>query len=68
MKTASRLLSWLIFAAASPALLAGPPFFTDDPVPLNLRNWEFYLASQHFVVGHDVSGTLPHVVVNYVAV
>jgi len=69
MKTALKLLSGLFFAAAlSPALRAGPPFFTDDPVPVNLRNWEFYLASQHFVVGHDVSGTLPHVEVNYGAV
>jgi hypothetical protein len=48
-----------------PNLRAGPPFFTDDPVPLNLHNWEVYLASQDFVTRDLVSGTLPHLEVNY---
>jgi hypothetical protein len=69
MKTAFPLLSWLIFAFAfSTALWAGPPFFTDDPVPVALRNWEFYFASQHFITSSAVSGTLPHIEVNYGAV
>lgn len=46
-------------------LPAGPPFFTDDPVPLDLRHWEFYLASQDFVTRDATAGTLPHVEVNY---
>ena len=69
MKTALRPLSWLILVPAlSSVLWAGPPFFTDDPVPVSLRNWEFYLASQHFIARNIVSGTLPHVEVNYGAV
>lgn len=46
----------------------GPPFFTDDPVPVGLHNWEFYLASQHFLTAGALSGTLPHVEANYGAV
>jgi hypothetical protein len=69
MKTVRPLLSWLIFGLAlSSALWAGPPFFTDDPVPVDLHSWEFYLASQRFVAGETVSGTLPHIEVNYGAV
>ena len=44
---------------------AGPPFFTDDPVPVDLHNWEFYLASQHFVTSDSTTGTLPHAEANY---
>ena len=45
---------------------AGPPFFTDDPEPVEHLHWEVYIASQS---AHDkqegTSGTLPHVEVNY---
>jgi hypothetical protein len=69
MKTVRPLLSGIVFTLAlSSALRAGPPFFTDDPVPVDLHNWEFYLASQRFISSDAVSGTLPHVEVNYGAV
>jgi len=69
MKPVFLLLSWLMIALAfSTALWAGPPFFTDDPVPVGFRNWEFYLASQHFITRSAVSGTLPHLELNYGAV
>ena len=69
MKTALRPLSRLIvLAACSSVLRAGPPFFTDDPVPVGLRHWEFYLASQHVIARDSISGTLPHFEVNYGAV
>ena len=55
-------------AALSSVLRAGPPFFTDDPVPVSLRNWEFYIASQHFIARSIVSGTLPQIEVNYGAI
>jgi len=45
---------------------AGPPFVTDDPVPVEFRHWEVYIASEW---EHDkqegTSATLPHVEVNY---
>jgi hypothetical protein len=31
-----------ILAMVSPAGLAGPPFQTDDPEPIDFRNYEFY--------------------------
>ncbi len=46
-------------------LLAGPPFFTDDPEPVDFRHWEFYLASAQIKNGHDDSGTAPHFEINY---
>lgn len=45
--------------------IAGPPFTTDDPEPVEYRHGEFYIASH---TTHDVngcSGTAPHVEVNY---
>lgn len=44
---------------------AGPPYVTDDPEPVPYEHWEVYLATQHTVSSDDVSGTAPHVEVNY---
>src|ERR1700722_16935603 len=44
---------------------AGPPFLTDDPQPVDLGHWEFYLASQWSLANHSGTGTAPHVEVNY---
>jgi hypothetical protein len=56
----------LFFTVFIRAASAGPPFFTDDPEPVEYKHWEVYLASQW---AHDeevaTSGTLPHVEVNY---
>jgi hypothetical protein len=46
-------------------MLAGPPFITDDPEPVEYRHWEIYLASQHLKMADGWSGTAPHVEVNY---
>ena len=43
----------------------GPPFVTDDPVPVDHENWEFYVATQDAKVGGDWSGTAPHFELNY---
>ena len=56
---ATAVLLWL-----TPAL-AGPPYTTDDPEPVDYQHWEFYLASQHFVTRDAATGTAPHVEVNY---
>jgi hypothetical protein len=67
VKKAAALLftAALVVMIRPPVLRGGPPFFTDDPVPVDLHNWEFYLASQHFVTGDNLWGTLPHAEVNY---
>jgi len=63
---------WLRFAsivailgAISGQCVAGPPFFTDDPEPVEYKHWEVYLASQYSRTADDRSGTAPHVEVNF---
>jgi len=58
------LLSVLLLGG-SPSALAGPPFVTDDPEPVELHHWEFYIASQHTEVTDGWSGTAPHIELNY---
>ena len=55
---------WLVPALAR-TVLAGPPFLTDDPEPVEYRHWEVYLASQHAKDKDGWSGTAPHFEVNY---
>ncbi len=43
----------------------GPPYNTDDPEPVEYRHWEAYIASFYFHTHGGVSGTGPHVEVNY---
>ena len=61
------LSGWLavILFAGSFSVLAGPPFLTDDPEPVDYQNWEFYVASQHAQTRDGWSGTAPHIELNY---
>jgi hypothetical protein len=45
--------------------IAGPPFRTDDPEPVEYQHWEVYGFSQAAHIGGDTSGTLPGLEVNY---
>ncbi|MDE3099575.1 MAG: hypothetical protein KGJ88_08870 [Verrucomicrobiota bacterium] len=47
------------------SLLAGPPFMTDDPEPVDYRHWEFYFFGQgdHTPGGFNING--PAVELNY---
>jgi hypothetical protein len=47
-----RKLTPLLLALASTALLAGPPYLTDDPEPVDLKHWEVYL----FTAGQSLAG------------
>lgn len=47
-----------------PPLLAGPPFFTDDPEPVALHHTELYLSWMGTRAPDGVSGTLPLVEFN----
>jgi len=44
---------------------AGPPFLTDDPQPVALFHWEFYVSSNMQFLKNDVEATLPHFEINY---
>ena len=61
------MLSKLCFLLliASSCIIAGPPFFTDDPQPVDYLHWEFYISSQMQFSGNDVDATLPHIETNY---
>jgi len=55
----------LILAAKA---FAGPPYITDDPVPVEYRHWEIYLASLFSEQPQVWTGTGHHLEVNYGAV
>ncbi len=46
-------------------IIAGPPYDTDDPVPVAFRSWEFYLSSHSSYNRTTAQGTLPHFEINY---
>ncbi len=46
-------------------IMAGPPFKTDDPEPVEFRHWEIYLAMQYNRDRDETSMTLPHIEANY---
>ncbi|WP_153638965.1 transporter [Prolixibacter sp. NT017] len=54
----------LLFSGSYQAY-AGPPFKTDDPVPVPLGHWEYYVSSVSTYESTSWSGTLPHFEVNY---
>jgi hypothetical protein len=47
------------------AAVAGPPFLTDDPEPVDYQHWEFYVASMHTETDSGWTGTAPHFELNY---
>lgn len=66
--SAARLLAAVCFLAAlggmAPAL-AGPPFITDDPEPVDLGHWEVYGFSYGAGGRGDATGLGPSLEVNY---
>ena len=48
--------------------LAGPPYDTDDPEPVDFQHWEVYCSSIGSTAAGTWIGTAPHVEVNYGAV
>ncbi|HMK39619.1 MAG TPA: hypothetical protein VK569_09775 [Bacteroidota bacterium] len=60
-----RIVAVIVFACVSRPGIAGPPFKTDDPQPVDFRHWEFYLASQGAYSQHATDATLPHIEINF---
>ncbi|HUW49551.1 MAG TPA: transporter [Sulfuricella sp.] len=61
---ACSLVVCTMLMASRPAL-AGPPFMTDDPEPVEYQHHEFYIASQQVKTQDGRIGTLPHLEYNY---
>ena len=59
------IVSAAIMAFGAAAAFAGPPFVTDDPEPVKLHHWEFYIASQYQKGSAGTIGTAPHIEINY---
>ncbi len=55
----------LMALLASRAALAGPPFATDDPEPVDYRHWEIYVFSEATYAEEDTEGVLPGFEFNY---
>lgn len=64
MRRALGAAAAVLLTGATPAL-AGPPFRTDDPEPVELGHWEVYGFSTATHVQGDTSGTLPGIEINY---
>jgi len=64
-RIAIRLLAVPWLACAAGLAFAGPPFQTDDPEPVELHHYEFYVATQQTLTSDGRSGTLPHFEFNY---
>jgi len=58
------LLMFAVLILAANRALAGPPFVTDDPEPVDYRHWEVYLSSIYEHGAGGSFGTLPHLEVN----
>ena len=65
MRIRHAIFSLCIYVFFPIATVAGPPFRTDDPEPVEYHHWEFYLGSQSAFADHGVSGTAPHGEINY---
>src|SRR5512140_1962041 len=55
----------VLLSTASGLALAGPPFLTDDPEPVEYQHHEFYIGTQQTKTADGRAGTLPHVEYNY---
>jgi Putative MetA-pathway of phenol degradation len=62
---ATIVVLFLQLALGQIAAWAGPPFFTDDPEPVEYRHGEIYAASQYIQARDGKSATLPHFEFNY---
>ena len=55
----------LPFLVTASHAVAGPPFRTDDPVPVQFRHYEFYAFSTGTRESDDINGALPGIELTY---
>jgi hypothetical protein len=55
----------VVYLLLTSVTLAGPPFITDDPQPVEYGHWELYFSSMQFFSSKEIDATLPHVEINY---
>jgi hypothetical protein len=60
------MAGWYITVALLPtSAIAGPPFRTDDPEPVDYTHWEFYTFTSGTHISGDTSGIGPAFEFNY---
>lgn len=64
-KKKNSILTIILYSLCIQWSYAGPPFFTDDPQPVDFKHWEFYISSLNTLHPEIWSGTSPHIEVNY---
>jgi len=63
-----KFTAWLVVPVmlfTSGLAVAGPPFLTDDPEPVEYQHHEFYIASQQVQTVNGTTETVPHLEYNY---
>lgn len=64
-KKKNSILTFILYSLCIQLSYGGPPFFTDDPQPVDFRHWEFYTSSVNIFHADNWSGTSPHIEINY---
>ena len=60
------MVGWCFAVVSLPfSAIAGPPFRTDDPEPVDYQHWEFYTFTSGTHVNGDTSGVGPAIEFNY---
>jgi len=59
------LTAILLSMAIQQQVIAGPPFNTDDPQPVEFHHWEYYISTINTFKSDVSTGTSPHIEVNY---
>jgi hypothetical protein len=54
-----------VFFVLSSSALAGPPYLSDDPEPVDYRHWEIYSFSQGTHMRGETNGVAPSFDINY---
>lgn len=65
LKLSAHSIVALSLLTASSLALAGPPFLTDDPEPVDYQHHELYISTQQTKTADGRAGTMPHVEYNY---
>jgi hypothetical protein len=67
VKRNARSMLAFLASTASALALAGPPFLTDDPEPVEYQHHELYIGTQQTKTADGRTGNLPHVEYNSTA-
>jgi len=59
------IITGILFLMTIQQAFAGPPFNTDDPQPVDLNHWEYYISTMNTFHEEVSTGTSPHLEVNY---